>query len=184
MQLIGDRISILEKEKELSIVILSYRHPFKNILIISWMLLFTFCGVLAFREFIGAVEHDRRIFWMVFIGFWVYFEVSVLKACLWRWRGKEKILMSPGILKIKREVSGLESYKEYRMEQTGNWKRIIPDNRSISGFYENAYWFVGGERISFDFQGQEIGLGLQLKDEDVNELVRKLKHSYRFFINT
>src|ERR1035437_9814735 len=146
MQLIGDRISILDKENGLSIVILSYRNSFKNILIIAWMITFSICGVLAISEFRLALERDRKIFWLVFISFWVYFELVVLKAFLWRLKGKEKIIISKDVVKIKKEFSGFERYKEYRVEQISNWKRVPRDANSLVNSYENAYWFVGAER--------------------------------------
>jgi len=179
MQYVGDRISLLEKENELSIVILSYKHPVKNFVILAWLILFSICGVMAINELIHAKEPDRRVFWMVFTGFWVYFEWMVLKACLWRLRGKEKVLLTKEALRIKREITGLESYREYRLDQVENWKMVIPDVKSITGSYENAYWFIGAERISFDYKGKEIRWACQLNKEDAGLLLGKIKHWIR-----
>lgn len=175
MQLIGNRISILEKEGKLSIVIFSYRRKMKNIFLIAWIIAFTLCGLLVLPEFKYAQENDRKIFWAVFIAFWVYFEILVLKALLWRLRGKEKIIITKDVVKIMKFVTGLERFKEYRLDQISNWKKILNDNGLISS-YENAYWFVGGECIGFDYYGRDIRFGNQLDDEEAKALIGKIKY--------
>jgi hypothetical protein len=178
MQFISTRISILEQENKLSIVIFSYRSKLKNVLMVAWMITFSICGVLAISEFRVAADHDRKLFWLVFISFWVYFELVVLKAFLWRLRGKEKIVITKDAVKIKRDITGLERYKEYRVEQIADWKRISRDGSSILNAYENAYWFVGGECIAFDYYGREVRIGSQLSEEETGELLGKIKHYF------
>ena len=178
MQFIGTRISIIEKENALSVVILSYRSKLKNLLVVAWMLLFSVCGILAIIEFRAAGERDRKIFWLVFISFWIYFELVVLKAFLWRLRGKEKIIFSKDSVRVKRDVTGFEKYKEYRAEQIANWRRIERDPSSLVNSYENAYWYVGGERVGFNYYGKEIRIGSQLNQEETGQLLGKIKHYY------
>jgi len=175
MKFIGERISILEKENELSIVIFSYRNKFKNILVIAWVIIFSICGILAVSEFRHAVERDSKIFWLVFVSFWVYFELVVFKAVLWRLRGKEKILVTTDMVKIKRDISGFERFKEYSLAQTSEWGRVTTDKNSLVYSYENAYWFVGAERIRFSYYGREVRFASQLSEEETSELLGKLR---------
>lgn len=178
MQFIGNRISILDNNNKLSIVIFSNRSRFKNVLLIGWMITFTVCGLIAIPEFTHAADRDRKLFWLVFISFWAYFELVVLKAVLWRLRGKEKIVITKDVVKIMRDVTGMERYKEYRVDQISNWKRVEVNSNSILSSYENAYWFVGGERIAFDYYGREVRIGSQLNDEETGELLGKIRHYF------
>ena len=176
MEFQGNRISILNKENSLSVVIFSNRNRLKNILMLLWILTFTICGLMAIPEYTHAQDRDRKIFWLVFLSFWIYFELVVLKAFLWRLKGKEKVLLSQDVVRLKREVFGVERFKEYRVDQITNWKLIEPNASSLVNSYENAYWFIGGERISFDYYGREIRIGIQLANEEANELLAKIKH--------
>src|SRR5574337_1959288 len=176
MQLQAKRISILEQENSLSIVIFSYRNNFKTTLMAVWVILFTLCGILAIKEFRMVTAHDKKIFWLVFTSFWIYFELVMLKAFLWRLKKKKKIILTKDIIKIQRYITGLEPYKEYRCEQAINWRRTTFAPGSMVNVYENAYWYVGGESITFDYFGSEVKIAVQLPENETSELLGKVKY--------
>ena len=91
MEYIGDRISVKQKENELSIVILSHKDKTKNIILLSWLILWSISGIVVLFQYPTIIDQNTKAAIIVWLGFWAYFEYITIKAFLWRKSGKEMI---------------------------------------------------------------------------------------------
>ena len=169
------RITINDQNDELNITIESLKNNTKTFLMLLWLLSFTACGFVAIQELIIAPDRDHKLFWFVFVSFWAYFEYSVLKALLWRFRGKEIIRFTKTELHLRKDIWGFEKAAQFDTESITDWHTIIETPQSIRAAYENAYWYCGGEKIAFKYLAKEYRFATQLSPEDAARLVSKLK---------
>ena len=176
MDYIGDRISILRKENELSIVILSYKDKVKNIFLFSWFFLWSLSGMVVLIQYFLLTDPDTKTAIIVWIGFWAYFEYKIVKAYQWRKFGKEKIKIREGKLFYKRDVSGKGKIKEYETDFIKDLRFIEPQENSFLENLNDSYWVIANEKLAFDYYGAEVKFGIQLDEADAKSLLKLIKN--------
>jgi len=176
MEYIGKRISIKKNENhELSIVILSSKDKIKNILLFAWFFAWTVSGIIVFTSYFSVTDQNTKIAIIVWLGFWAYFEFKAFKAFTWRKFGVERIKLKDGKLFYKRDVAGRGKIKVYDFNFIKDLKIIEPKESSFIENVNNSYWVIAGEKISFDYYGKEIKIGIQLEKADADELLKVIK---------
>ena len=175
MDFIGKQISVKHSEKELSVVILSFKNKLKNALLFFWLFIWTICGIIVFTEYFLIVDYNSRALIIVWIGFWIYFEYKIFKAYMWRKLGKEKIKIRDGKFLYKRDVGGKGKIKIYEIDFMKGFRIIKKKEDSFFENLNNSYWAIAGDRLAFDYYGKEIKLGIQLDDADTKTLFNLIK---------
>jgi hypothetical protein len=172
MEYIGNRISFVRKEEELSIVISAYSDAKKNTLLLSWFIAWTLGGVAMGIYLFRVPPGQLKTLILVWLGFWLYFEYKVWKAFTWRKYGKEIIKIGRGILFYKRDNRGagkIHNYQTAFIQNTGKYKGK-PDD--VVSQFMSSYWVIGGESLSFMYYGKEILFGMQLNEKDSLSLLK------------
>lgn len=172
MDYIGKRISIKRKEDETSIVILSTVDKLKKRLLFLWFVLWTVSGIFVFSQYFFIKDEQTRIAIIVWFGFWAYFEYKTFTAVMWRSYGVEKIKLRDRKLFYKRDRAGKGKIKVYEFDFMKDFKVIETKENSFFENLNNSYWVIGGEKLTFDYYGKEIKLGLQLDETDAKALFK------------
>jgi len=94
MKVIGDRVSILKKDDLLSVVILPIKDNKKVWLMFFWLMAWTVCGFIVLANYFKVTDQNTKIFIIVYLAFWLYFEYKIAKVFVWRRSGKEKLWIS------------------------------------------------------------------------------------------
>ncbi len=175
MEYIGKRISILRKENELSIVVLSLMDKVKSRLLFVWFFLWSLSGLVILSQIFIMPDPNTKIAIIVWMGFWTYFEYKIFTSYLWRKSGKEKIKIRENKLFVKRDVSGRGKIKAYEIDFIKDLRLFETQENSFFENLNNSYWVVAGERLTFDYYGKEIKFGIQLEDVDAKALLKLIK---------
>lgn len=174
MKVIGERISILKKDGLLSVVILPTTDKRKLFLMFLWLLAWSVCGTIVFVNYFRMSNDQARIFTIVYLSFWAYFEYKIARAYIWKRWGKEKLWIQNGVLHYQREVNGRGKIKEYSLELVGKLRLIELSHTSFADTINQSFWIKGGERLEFDSQAQTVRLGMQLNDEEARSVMREV----------
>ncbi|UKN01505.1 hypothetical protein K6119_17410 [Paracrocinitomix mangrovi] len=183
---IGDRISMEDHERSSTVVILPKRVRWKDILLISWVVGFTFAGLyIVYLLFFGGinelkvgVNYDEEIrkqqviYLAIFTGFWVYFEYLTLKTVLWYLFGKELIQIDTEALTFKRSTLSYGKANRYFFENIKKIEYIKPDDTSLNQFLTNAYWSLGADAIKIYTKGKEKTFGRRLSEKEAKRLLK------------
>jgi len=172
MEYIGKRISMRRSENELSIVILSSVDKLKNRLLILWLLLWSISGLIVLSQYFVMPDPDTKTAIIVWMGFWAYFEYKIFQAYLWRKSGKEKIKIQEKKLLYKRDVSGRGKIRFFETDFIKDLRLIEPKENSFFESLNNSYWVIAGEKLAFDYYGNEVKFGLQLEEVDAKALIK------------
>ena len=178
MEYIGKRISIKRDEKGVSIVILSTVDKVKKILLFIWFFLWTLSGVIVFSQYFITHDQQTRVAFIVWLGFWAYFEYQIFKAVMWRSFGVEKIKLREGKLFYKKDVSGKCKIKNYEFDFIKDL-RVVEQKDNFFENLNNSYWVIAGEKLAFDYYGKEIKFGIQLDEADAKALFKVIKNRIR-----
>lgn len=176
MKVIGDRVSILEKDNVFSLVILPTTDKKKLWVLFLWLMAWTICGLIVFANYFNITSRDAKIFIVVYLSFWAYFEFKIARAYAWKKFGKEKLWIKKGKLQYQREVSGRGKIKEFDLELVSNLELIEVSPTSFADNINQSFWIKGGERLEFQCQGKAIRFGMQLNDNEANDVYKALRN--------
>lgn len=175
MQLIGKRISVLTKDDLLSIVILPTTEKKKTGIMFLWLLAWTVCGLIVLANYGRLQRQDEKLFVIIFMSFWAYFEFKIARAFMWKRFGKEKLWIQNGVVHYQREVNGRGKIKEYELELVNDFKEIEVNEGNFSDFINQSFWIKGGERLEFSCQSKQVRFGMQLTDKETSDLMNVIK---------
>jgi hypothetical protein len=175
MKVISDRVSIFEKDNVFSLVILPTTDKKKLLLMFLWLLAWTVCGVIVFGNYFSITDKNAKIFILVYLSFWAYFEFKITRAFLWKRFGKEKLWIKGGTLYYQREVSGRGKIREFDAELISDLQLIEVSYSSFADTINQSFWIKGGERLEFQCQSKTIRFGMQLREGEALDVFKKLK---------
>ncbi len=175
MKIIGDRISVLKKSDLLSIVILPTVDKKKLGYMMLWLAAWTVCGVIVFANYFSIQDQNSKLFVIVYLSFWAYYEFKIVRAYSWKRWGKEKLWIQKGILHYQREIRNKGKIAEYNIELINDIKLVEVSESNFSFFMGQSFWIKGGERIEMTYQAKTIGLGMQLKTEEAQILLKEIQ---------
>ena len=177
MEYIGKRISIKQKEDEISIVILSATEKKKDILLFIWLLLWSIGGIIVLVQLFIIKEDETKVALAVWLAFWAYFEYKITFAFLWRKFGVEKIKLRANSFLYKRSIAGKGKIKNFKLDFIKKFQTITTQENSFINNINNSYWVIAGEKLSFDYRGTEVKFGIQLPEKDAEQLFKVIKKS-------
>lgn len=174
MKVIGERISILKKDNLLSIVILPTTDKKKLTIMFLWLFAWTVCGVIVLVNYFKMVDKDTKLFMLVYLSFWGYFEFKIARTFIWKKNGKEKFWIQNGVIHYQRELNKKGKIKEYNIELVDDFKIIDVSNTSWADNINQSFWIKGGERLEFISQGKAIRFGMQISDEEARTIFNEI----------
>lgn len=175
MKIISARVSVLDKEDVLSIVILPTVEKKKLLGLLLWLIAWSVCGLIVLINFFMLNNRDAKLFLFVYLAFWLYFEIKIASAFRWKKFGKEKIWLKNNRMFYRKEISGKGKTNEFEIDMVNDVKMIELHQSSFSDAINQSFWIKGGERIQFQYLAKTIRMGLQLNDKETYDIIREIK---------
>lgn len=176
----GPRISWFEKNESLYLTISGRIESWKETLLAVWLLAWTICGTAVLGQLL-LEENSRQdaIFLIIYLSFWVYFEVRIGRAYMWRKYGNERIRIGEGKLIYKREIKTFGKAKTFLIDNMDKFQQVEESDRSFAKAYGKSFWVVGGETLEFEHMGSKIRIGMQLEKSEAKAIYKLLKQAMR-----
>lgn len=177
MKWIGERISIVEGKEATTIVIYPEKSVWKSVLLYTWFSMWTMIGILVSWQFFENNTREVKLIIAVFLVFWAYFFIRVGRAVLWQSKGKELMKLNDQAFILKKSIFGYGKAHEYFYENIKKVRAYEPKPNSFEDYFQNVYFFVGGERLLFDYAGKEIKFARKIGEKETKLLFQYLtKH--------
>jgi hypothetical protein len=174
MEVISDRISILRKPDVLSIVILPTTDKRKLGLMFLWLLAWSVCGVIVFANYFRVTERDARLFIIIYLAFWSYFEFNIIRAYVWKRFGREKLWLQHGKLNYQREIRRKGKIRSFNLDLVGRMTLIPFRAQNLADNFYQSFWVKGGERLEFTVQGRTYRLGMQINEAEAGTILKEV----------
>lgn len=172
---IGSRCSLLIKNNLFSLVVLPTDNKQKTWLLTLWLLAWTTGGVVVFFNYFTLTQQSAKLFVIIWLGFWAYFEYKIFRVCMWKQFGKEKLWIKNGTIYYQHSVNNRGKINEYDFNLISDLEIIPLDERNFADVFAQSFWVKGGERIVFTCQSKHVKLGMQLSNDDANKIILELK---------
>jgi hypothetical protein len=175
MEKISERIAIIKGSEDLTVYIkASSSRDVKKITMLKWWtILWTIAGMLMLTQlFYPGNSDDIKIFVMVYMVFWGYFEYKIANAYFFRKYGTEVIYINNNKFMIRRDVHEKQGKQLYFSSKIKNPFRKVEDNKGINSAYYQSFWVITGGSIAFGEKKEEYRFGLHLTAEETETLVK------------
>jgi len=174
MKVISPRLSILKKENVLSIVILPTGDKRKLGLLFLWLFAWSVCGIIVLVNYFTLKDANSKLFTIIYLSFWAYFEFSIARTYVWKKFGKEKLWIQNNTLHYQREINKKGKILEFPLDLISKFRFLEISKASFTDSINQSFWVKGGERLEFDAQAKVIRLGMQLSDEETRIVLNEV----------
>ncbi len=174
MEVISERISILKKPEVLSIVILPTADKRKLGMMFLWLFAWTVCGVIVFANYFRVEERDAKLFIIIYLAFWSYFEFNIVRAYIWKRFGREKLWLQNGKLNYQREINRKGKIRSFDLDLVSKVDIIPFKAQNLTDNFYQSFWVKGGERLQFTAQSRLYRFGMQINEEEAQTLCREI----------
>jgi hypothetical protein len=125
----------------------------------------------AITELSRKIEQNRnqRLFLLVLIGFWCYYEFKVVRAYFYRKFGYEKIWIKNGSLFYRRDIFGKGRVRKFDVEFVDSIERIEFNEQNFFESMSRSFWSLSGENLQFSYHSKVMRFGIQLEKNEMKE---------------
>lgn len=178
MDILSKRASAVAGEKELSLVISASADKRKTNILLLWLLLWTVCGGVMIYNYFGLTEQKAKIMMLVWIAFWIYFELLIMKAWRWKQFGREILKIKDGELRYKKDTHGRGWILKFPVNEVTGFTVLEDKTPQWMKKLGEGYWNTGNEMLVLTFtEDRVLRFGIQLEPEEI-KAIRKLLGKY------
>lgn len=173
MKWIGTRVSFVDEKTKTTIVIYPQDAPIMKALMGAWMAMWLVIGAIVIWSFtVFELTNQEVIILVIFLSFWFYYSVQVIRSWFWLMWGKELLKIDGVALTYKRSVRKYGKAHTYYIENIKEMKMNMPKENSFQSAWEKSVWSKGGERLEFEYMGKLVRFGKKLEAKDADLLFK------------
>lgn len=172
----SDRIIINKKESGLEIEIKALRDSSKQQLLLVWIALFSLCGLAILSQFFYDYDNSSKVFFVVYLAFWFFFEFKVIYAYRWRNIGLERIILKSGQLILTKEIGKRGVTQVYELEKIKNLKLFDATEPTFVKVLNTSYWNINKYSLSFNYEDNVVPFGIDLDSNQAKRVLSEIKN--------
>lgn len=170
-----DRLKIDKTKDELVITINAFSDKGKQNGLLLWIVLFSLCGVAIISQFFGDYDTGTKIFFGVYVAFWLFFEFKVIYAYRWRKSGVERIIFNNENVILVKEIGKRGITHQIPLKGIENLRAFENKDNDFIKSMTNSYWNINKYTLVFDYQGTMVPFAIDLIPKDAKIVLREIK---------
>ena len=171
----NSRIDIENKENKLEIVIKSYLNEKKQQLLLIWIVLFSLCGVAIFTQFFQDYDAGTKVFFGVYVAFWIFFEFKVIYAYRWRKYGEERIIVENDQLILIKTIGKRGVTQHFDFDDIVKIDFFKYENSGFVKSMNSSYWNINKYHIVLHLKNTTVPFGIDLESKDAKQIINELR---------
>lgn len=165
IKILSEKVSYTSDNGRLQIVILGKIDKWKESILLGWLLAWIFCGGVVISEYLKTTDRDMKMIFVIFLIFWAYYLWRVARVFMYRRGGNELIKVENGVLTLKRSFFTYGKSKSFNLNQITDFQKIELSKKSLAYTYENGWWVLGGQKLSFKYNAKFVKFAMQIDDK-------------------
>ncbi len=175
MKWIGERISFVDDQNKLTVIIYPESKGLTKSIMGAWFVMWMVIGaIVIWSYFTFQLTEQENIIVYVFMAFWVYYAVRVGRSFFWLLWGKELIKIDEAAFIYKKSIRTYGKAKHYLLENISKMRMYEVKEGSFQAIWEASPWVKGGERLEFDYLGKVVHFGRKISEKDGKMLFKLL----------
>jgi hypothetical protein len=170
------RGSVQEGPEGLEIVIPPRPNWFRTLFLGAWLCGWAVGEFMVPTTFLSRdLEPEARMFAMAWLAAWTLGGGFAIYAFLWSIFGRERVLLTPLSLRIKRDLFGTGRVREYELIHIRDL-RCAPAIYNPHDFRSGMQvWGIGGGTIAFDHGSATVRFGAGLEEGEAKAIIERMR---------
>ena len=150
--------------------------------LLVWLIAWSLCGLaFVYYMFFEMKSGKEVIIFGVLLMFWIYFEIRVARASLWRKFGLEVIRIDEKSLSIRDSIFKYGDAKIYDIAKINpeDIEDVYINPSSYGKVMNDSFWQVGQGTIALNYEGKTVYFGTQLENMDSGKLAKLLQKTLK-----
>ncbi len=178
-KLISERVSYVQEEGVLRIIVLGKIPRWKETLLTTWLVAWILAGVSMVYFWDDTENRDFKLAIVIFLIFWGYYLWRVGRTWLYRRGGNELIEVDSDSLNLKRSFFTFGKTRSYFLDNIKNFEIIEVSPKSWTHHYKKGWWVLGGQRLSFEYYGRRVTFAMQIDARETTEVFNLIRRRMR-----
>ena len=170
-----ERINISKNDNKLEIEINALKNETKQKILLVWIILFSGCGLAIFSQLFFDYDKFIKLFFAIYLVFWMFFEFKVIYAYRWRNAGIEKIVINTTEIILIKEIGNRGITQILNMNEISNLRFFEIDESSFLKSINSSYWNINKYSLAFDYQGKPIPFAIDMDKNEAKKLLREIE---------
>lgn len=171
----NNRIKIEKNDAKLQIVIKAFLDKKKQQILLVWILLFSLCGIAIIAQFFEDYNAETKVFFGVYIAFWIFFEFKVLYAYRWRKYGEEKIIIDQDQLILIKTIGKRGVTQQFKLEDITKIDFFKDESGGFAKSMNTSYWNINKYHIVLNLKDSIVPFGIDLENKDAKNIINELR---------
>ena len=169
------RATVTDTSSGLEITVPAKKNWFITIFLGFWLCGWAMGEIMVPTQFFSHdMPPEAMLFTLVWICAWTIGGAFALYVFFWSLVGRERILLGPDRLAIKRELFGWGRKREYELIHVRHI-RVAPAQFNLFDFRAGLqFWGIGGGIIAFDHGSATVRLGAGLEESEAQSIVDRI----------
>lgn len=172
-----DRISINKENNSLVITIKAYFDDKKQKLLTIWIVLFSLCGLAIFSQFFENYDNGTKVFFGVYIAFWLFFEFKVIYAYRWRKLGVEQIVVKDNELLLIKTIGKRGITQRFKIDEIKKIDFFKDTNGKFVKSMNESYWNINKYHLAIELKDNSTPVPFAIDIE--NKMAKKILNEIR-----
>lgn len=174
-----NRVEIDKSDNGLLVTIKAFKDEAKQKMLLVWIILFSLCGIFILAQFFYDYDRSSKLFFAVYLAFWMFFEFKVVYAYRWRLLGVEKIKISSSEFSLTKEIGKRGITQVFELNEVGNVRLFESDEHSFIKAMNSSYWNINKYSLVFDYKNQPNPFAIDLEKNEAKKLLKEIEQFIR-----
>lgn len=173
-----NKIEYIEENNELTILIYPLYDKRKQNMLTTWLVLFSLCGIAIISQFFYDYPTSTKLFFVVYLIFWLFFEFKVIYAIRWRKYGKEVITIDNESIYLTKKIGKRGVTERYDLTAIDTVEALKYKGKLV---YEmnSSYWNSNHYTLCVNINKQQIPFGVDLNEKQAKRMIKTLKETVK-----
>lgn len=175
----NERISIDREKESIKVKIKAYCEPKKQQLLMLWIILFSLCGVAIISQFFGDYDRGVKLFFVVYLVFWFFFEFKVIYAFRWRKYGTEEILINSNQLNLVKTIGKRGITSTYKLDDIQKLDFYKDANGKFVKSMNTSYWNINRYSLAIYLDNETVPFAIDIDSSEAKTILHQLRSAIK-----
>jgi hypothetical protein len=175
----GNRISINKDENSLVIEIKAFLDQKKQQYLVAWIVLFTICGIAIFTQFFEPYDTGTKVFFGVYVAFWLFFEFKVIYAYRWRKYGAEKIIVEDDCLFLIKTIGKRGITQKFHKDEIKKLDFFKDTNGEFVKSMNTSYWNINKYHLMLEMEKMKVPFAIDIENSDAKKILNEIRNALK-----
>lgn len=173
------RISIEKTGEKLIIGIKAFSDEKKQKILLLWIVLFSLCGLAIFFQFFEDYDSATKVFFGVYIAFWLFFEFKVIYAYRWRKYGEEQIILENNELALIKTIGKRGITQKFKFDEIKKVDFFKDLNGKFIKSMNESYWNINKYHLVLMLENTKIPFAIDITNKDAKKMISEMRNAMK-----